>query len=1241
MHLLLKTPVLFLSISLLAATPLAADPFHPDLSRLMAQDKVDIQTFRRDAWPGGIASMTVDDLDRVHDVGLVYEKKRQSALQRIFEDTKARGGSRPNPSGTPPDAPGSPGAWTDIDDTYKSQRDLQAAAEAFEDAGYKVRWDTPDAFSVPEMDYTGFSDEAAVFKPGSPEAERYLRDSARFEDNVGSQGGKQWVEKQKELGKAGKLQKSRDDWLKQIDDPKTAAAERARLRQQVAKADDGIAAARRRAASIDITDPTGFSGDMMKKGAHHMTPADWCPPPIRFKCVEEPRQAAKAAARVLGESVENLTPEQQRRLNRLKELAGRDALLPSDPAAFEREAARLKEDIRRSFHEANQAAAHRQLQLDKDLLRRHAAAKASGDESALRKIEQELAERKAAARYRAASLDELRANSHVHNPDQTLHEWITGKELKRVERPGMPPEYVYQKKLERLAKVSTAEAAQLPPERLQQLLDDDYLRRIDIPGKPPEYVVNRRVAGVSVQSTLSEAEMSRAARDAARRNVVQSLDNGLPGKPRFSSVAELGDEAGKLGSVNAADVGMKALEVAAIGYAVYQGSSKAVAEIDRYNKDRRRGARVSVPNWRELLRGEKLKGWVAATAAGTAMAIGEVSGAGDSVSRVIFGKSNTEKAGGALEAACYLTLVCVAKDVGLAVGDQAMAAAQRRAIAQAQREGRAVTWADVLANLNTSAVGEQLGREAAQAAAEWAQGRLRDWQALNQAWDKEAAANALSDSTRRKILERLDSGGMVRLIGQLAELRQLTEIVNRRWSEATARIDAAVSASEAAQIYSDDLQGPGPQHDCQLLKEQLGDLPRESARDKASREWEAKVASRQETLNQAFAEASRAYGAASTAINLLDGELSTSAEQQKALQARLSRILGSIQAAVGGVSVLAELKRSVDAMANPVPIDRIASMAEAARGMRRDALEWVSQVEQRGSEEKACELPEAVSDETFEKAEQMAARALAACNPSAMRVTYDKLKALSPERKSKAGRLLRKLKNELSAMQDNMAIRDHLTKGRLEEAAKVFEGVKTPHCENTLESRDKLRQRLQQMTATLDRADRAIADCDRKTLRRLDKKFAKRKLQIFKEKRAEVAAALKSCSGKASGQKAAGKGASSLNDSGGGKGRKRKQRLHRCADPDVPVTGRARDYARIYGGGHTSTEVKGRTICRGSRYDRIKGGSLQVYSCKEKGYRDCTLSRTQKITSVKSGENGARTYVYDDGASWTTITPVQ
>lgn len=511
---------------------------------------------RNALWARNGGPKTIEEINALNEAARLQELGSRARIVNCVSDHLRSEGLTPaKPSGTPAHAPGSSGVLTDIDDAYDSMTSAKAAAQRFEKMGYNVEWPTANSFSVPDLDYVGFSMEEPHFPPGSVEEESALRRALRNEDNVKSVGGQEWVK--------GKVQpKARIDELKaeqqklqdRLGKGELGGQSEDALRRQMAKNQDEIADLTRKVDNFRNPDLPGFNADMVKKGAHHMDPADWCPPQVRFDCYEQPRQGAKAAQRALAETIDNPTPEQRALMDRLEDYAKKRRVFSSDPAAAAREADALRADMRSAFSQANKQAAKAAEALDRELIAAHRAARNAGDAEALKEVEERLAMRREAARRNQMTMEELLKNdAHVKDPQKLIHEWTKGERLQRV----------------------------------------------DVPGKPPVYQVIEEAADGStrVVRTVTEAEIQRTARNAIRRNMARSVNPGLPAeiRPSFSSVQDmkpgglrgLRDAAAAAADSKAPTLSQftraqGALGMLGIGYAAYSGAERAVGIVDRH-----------------------------------------------------------------------------------------------------------------------------------------------------------------------------------------------------------------------------------------------------------------------------------------------------------------------------------------------------------------------------------------------------------------------------------------------------------------------------------------------------------------------------------------------------------------------------------------------------------------------------------------------------------------------------------
>ncbi len=534
----------------------------------------DIHAARSKLWHDSPPSSAAD-IQALSATGRALEEAtRKKIVDCVQDELRARDLRPAQPSGTPPHAEGSAGILTDVDDAYATLEDAEAAAESFKRRGYTVEWDTPNSFSVKEIDYVGFSMEEPNLVPGSPEAEAGLRAAARNEDNLKALGSQEWIKgKVQPEGRIGDLGKERQAILEQLDRGGLDSASEAKLHTRLAAAEDEIAKLTKKVRGFEINDIHGFNGDQMKKGAHHMSPAKWCPPNQAYHCFEEPRQAAKAAKRILSENFHDPTPEQQALKRRLAAFADKKRVLPTDPAGYAEAEAALKRDIREAFHQSHQAALAKEQRRNQELVEQYRAAQAAGDKKALAEIEKAMKTRREAARRLGITVDELIKNDHVPHAAETFHEWTTGERLRKVERPGKPPVF--------------------------EVIEDG-------PGGPV------------VTKTLTQAEVRRAARNAILKNAVRSQYTGPPfeTRPRFSSFQP---QPAKGQALRNAIKRQGVLGILGTGYAAYTGAETSVELINRHTD-------IEVPNWSELRRWEKVPGYLVTVGLGTVIGIADVIG---------------------------------------------------------------------------------------------------------------------------------------------------------------------------------------------------------------------------------------------------------------------------------------------------------------------------------------------------------------------------------------------------------------------------------------------------------------------------------------------------------------------------------------------------------------------------------------------------------------------------------------
>jgi beta-lactam-binding protein with PASTA domain len=588
------------------------------------------------------------DLKRLKEAAVARESQtRAKELEKVETWMKQNGFTPPVASGTPPGRAGGSGVLTDIDHTYASLADLQGAARRFEEMGYAVHWETPDSFSVRGLDYTGFSAQLPPLRHGTAAELDFERKATKFVDKLWTHGGQEWVRNRvvpdAALPALAKQKASLLEDLARVRSGALSPTERPGLLETLAKTDREIARLEA-AQKVALTDATGFVVDMWKKGFHHTDPSHWCPPSAGFKCWEEPRQAAKAAARVLKEMGGDPA-----RLKRLDDLAKGNQFLPGDRAAFEAQARQLRAEIRQTFKDgydrALQADARHVRETTAKLKGELEAARTAGDvrrtDEALERIAAFTRGRREAASRIASTLDGIRTQ-----PDgiEKLYEGLTGTALQKVSTPGGGVSYV-----------------------------------------------------TSAGQRLTANEVREVGAQVIKREVVRSWELTPEGLPQVRSRASFQEPQGTLG-------GIGKLEWAALGATAVMNAAEAVETVGKTPgtdvlawSDIRRGNITAA----------KVKGWAWTVAVGTALTIGDLSGfrAGWQAGTAA---QQPARPGEPPPSALWAATVGIGTVLGGGVGRSVYDSAEAAEIEAAAREGRAATRLGVLKNVVQNVTGQWL-----------------------------------------------------------------------------------------------------------------------------------------------------------------------------------------------------------------------------------------------------------------------------------------------------------------------------------------------------------------------------------------------------------------------------------------------------------------------------------------------------------------------------------------------------
>ncbi len=712
---------------------------------------------------------------------------------------------------------------------------------------------------------------------------------------MGSVGGQEWIEGVvKPGGKLEGLKSERVALAEALDDVDLPDDLRQRKLARIAELDDEVALVTRKIEAAVVNDMHGFNTDMMKKGLHHMDPANWCPPQVRFKCMEEPRQAAKAAHRILSNTVKNPTAEQIARMDELKAIAKGNKILPTDPEAFRKAAQKLQQDIRNSFREANQFAQVRENAYRKGLLAQHEAALAAGDKKALAKVAEELAEQREAAKRIRVTLQQVLDDPHMPHARQTAHEWMTGEKLRKVEVTGQAAIYE---------------------------------------------VIEEGADGTKVLRQISEAELNKTTNDFIRKNQIREIDQGLPGRPRLSSFAQADDvnilrRGARRVKGTIAELGT--LGMLQVGYASYLGAEGAVEVMNEAGE-------YQIPGTDDFLNMDvSREEWVGlgnAIAVGTVIAIGEATG----VAQVVRDVAAEDTTGGQVVAGakggCYVLLSCFGYDAGKALFD----AAAKQEIEDAQRQGRAASQLGVLANIVNQRGAVRLGVDVSFAVGGWLKNRLSQMGGFVYAEMENLQAQFRADQAANKVMLRLMYGGYDQLITNIAELRVTTQILKDAWRRGTDNMDKAIRGRDDLAVYASLLES-----------RKLGDRCIEAgeAGDKMRAVWEKELADYAATLNKALLAAYQVLGRAQTTSSVFADAagLGQLISRQAKIQQSLARRFERLASATDDDPQIITLQAEVSAQRDPVDQSLMAEFTRTAREISTEVQDIIKQLEALGQQ---------------------------------------------------------------------------------------------------------------------------------------------------------------------------------------------------------------------------------------------------------------------------------------------------
>lgn len=861
-------------------------------------DIVDVHANRARIW----RDVGPADLEGLNRAKALARQQELATRGKVLEDlTRAMAGqdlAPPVNSGTPPHIGNASGVLTDIDQTYKTKTELEAAKRWFRERGYTVVDKLPnglpleDAFTVKELDYSGFTARKPRYRLGSAAEIRFERANATFGEATATVGGQEWVQGVKAEAKIGELTDARAKLAEKLE---RGEVPRARFEAEAARIDRRVQRYERFMEQLRLSDQGGYHADMVKKASHHMDPAHWCPPAAGFRCWEEPRQAAKAAQRVLANIPESLrTPEQQQRLAWLKKIAKGDEFLPVEARANAEASARLRDAVRQSFKEGFEFASSADARATGQLLDELTAARQAGDPervaAALRKLDRQ----RAAASRIAATLEAVRQE---HGGAELLHELITGEALER-----------------------TVDAA------------GEVRYRVAERFRRPDGSIGTRY------KLLTPEQVAKTGGEVIKRNIVRQWvgpgsGSATPETPRFASFQH---------EPRLLDPELKGLKsMGKLGWTIV-GATSIMSAHEATEQSAADGRPVL--SWTDIKNGtltkDKIKGWAFTTAVGTALTIGELTfvrpaaRAGEQAAQAQMQRGDPRLPGawGVAEdtikgtvhgiglLVCQVTLICPASEALKGVYDSAYQEEEARARAEGRAPSRLAAMQVFVDRMTGQAWARERGREIGEWSTAWLEAMRSEW-----------TAGQMSE----QLADWLRAGGLERLLARLQTLREITNVARDLWESAADAITRAVFAAEDLGPARERLRAlASPQAACEAILRAVAPNGTPSAEPAAA--WQRYLDERQLVLQDLLGSAYELYGhaslaAAATGDTLLGADV---LRQQEQLRGVMLASLDRLRLSLPDDAQLASLRVEVESMKDPIP-------AGTAQETRKAALEYV------------------------------------------------------------------------------------------------------------------------------------------------------------------------------------------------------------------------------------------------------------------------------------------------------------
>jgi hypothetical protein len=854
-------------------------------------DLVDVHAARERIW-AGVAPADLDGLNRAKEIARRQEVAgRGKVLEELTEAMARDGLVPPVHSGTPPHLGNASGVLTDIDQTYKTKAELEAAKKWFRDRGYTVHdvlhngVPLEDAFTVQELDYSGFTAKKPRYRSGTTAEIRFERANAAFGEATATVGGQEWVQGVKAEAKVSELTEARRVLAERL---QRGEVTQVQFEAQARNLDRRITRYQQFMDKLSLSDQGGYYADMVKKASHHMDPAHFCPPSAGFRCWEEPRQAAKAAQRILTNIPENLrTAEQQERLAWLKKIAKGEEFLPVEAGANAQANARLQDAIRQSFKEGFEFAGGADAQHTRRLLGELQAAREAGDAERVAAAMRGLDKQRTAASRIAATLEAVRQEP---GGAELLHEFITGERLERT--------------------VSTT-------------------------GELRYRVVERFTRADGTIGTryrlLTPDQVARTGSDVIKKNIVRQWvgpegSGGLPTAPRFASFQKepwLFDPELK---------GLKSMGKLGWGLIGVTSVMNAHEATERSGQEGRQ-----VLSWTDIKNGnltvEKIKGWAYTTAVGTALTIGDLSlvrlgaHAGEQSAQAQGGDPLLPGNLGVLEDTvkgtlhgiglfvCQVTLICPAGEALKGVYDSAWKDEEARAKAEGREPSRLLAMQGFVDKITLKEWSQKRGQEIADWSLAWIEAKRSEWQAGQMSQD---------------LADWLQAGGLEQLLARMQTLREVTNVAKSLWETAADAVTRAVFAAEELEAARARLQGlPTPASACEAILRAAGAGPPPAD---AAAAWQRYLDHRRLVLQDMLGAAFELYGHAATAeVTTNDALLGADVlRQQEQLRGIMHVSLSRLQLSLPDDAQLETLQGEVQGMKDPVPSGNIPETHKAA-----------------------------------------------------------------------------------------------------------------------------------------------------------------------------------------------------------------------------------------------------------------------------------------------------------------------